>query len=100
MRPELDGAGEWPCSLQGAAPAGGSTPRPHPQALYLYPGSMRFRCTWQAVGDALSGVLLVEAALRILGWTLSDWAATYADLPSRQLKVGQWLLIHGYDTKP
>ena len=49
---------------------------------------MRSRCTWQAVGDALSGVLLVEAALRILGWTLSDWAATYADLPSRQLKVG------------
>ena len=41
----------------------------------------------QAVGDALSGVLLVEAGLRVLGWTMSDWAGTYTDLPSRQLKV-------------
>ena len=50
--------------------------------------SDRFALHWaQAVGDALSGVLLVEAALRILGWSLPDWAATYADLPSRQLKV-------------
>ena len=46
----------------------------------------------QAVGDALSGVLLVEGALRILGWTLSDWAATYTDIPSRQLKVTVSLL--------
>ena len=41
----------------------------------------------QAVGDALSGVLLVEAALRRRRWGLSEWAALYADLPSRQLKV-------------
>ncbi len=41
----------------------------------------------QAVGDALSGVLLVEAALRRRGWGLSDWAKLYTDLPSRQLKV-------------
>ena len=42
------------------------------------------------MGDALSGVLLVEAALRILGWTLAEWAATYADLPSRQLKLSPY----------
>lgn len=41
----------------------------------------------QAVGDALSGILLVEAALRRRSWGLSDWAKLYADLPSRQLKV-------------
>jgi phosphoacetylglucosamine mutase len=36
----------------------------------------------QAVGCALSGLLLVDAALRCLGWTGADWAAMYADLPS------------------
>ena len=41
----------------------------------------------QAVGDALSGILLVEAALRRRQWGLSDWANLYIDLPSRQLKV-------------
>ncbi len=41
----------------------------------------------QAVGDALSGVLLVEAALRRKRWGLDQWAALYTDLPSRQLKA-------------
>jgi hypothetical protein len=41
----------------------------------------------QAVGDAISGILLVEVALRRRGWGLPDWAALYADLPSRQSKV-------------
>lgn len=41
----------------------------------------------QAVGDAISGILLVEAALRRRGWGLADWAALYHDLPSRQSKV-------------
>ena len=43
----------------------------------------------QAVGDALSGILLVEAALQSRGWGLTQWAALYADLPSRQLKARQ-----------
>jgi phosphoacetylglucosamine mutase len=41
----------------------------------------------QAVGDALSDLLLVDAILQIQGWTLSDWDAIYTDLPSRQCKV-------------
>ena len=41
----------------------------------------------QAVGDALSGLLLVEAALRRRGWGLAEWGALYGDLPSRQLKA-------------
>jgi len=41
----------------------------------------------QAVGDALSGVLVVEAVLAHREWGLADWAALYTDLPSRQLKV-------------
>ncbi|KAJ0051361.1 hypothetical protein Pint_01158 [Pistacia integerrima] len=41
----------------------------------------------QAVGDALSGLLLVEAILRHMGWSIHKWNALYRDLPSRQLKV-------------
>lgn len=42
----------------------------------------------QAVGDAISGVLLVEASLRRrVVPDLGVWAALYDDLPSRQAKV-------------
>ncbi|XP_074317816.1 phosphoacetylglucosamine mutase [Silene latifolia] len=41
----------------------------------------------QAVGDALSGLLLVEAVLRHTGWSIQKWNELYTDLPSRQLKV-------------
>ncbi|KAL0038851.1 hypothetical protein WJX79_010662 [Trebouxia sp. C0005] len=41
----------------------------------------------QAVGDALSGVLMVEAALRRRQWDLQEWGHLYQDLPSRQTKV-------------
>lgn len=41
----------------------------------------------QAVGDALSGVLMVEAGLRRQQWGLQQWAGLYQDLPSRQTKV-------------
>ncbi|KAI3690919.1 hypothetical protein L2E82_49132 [Cichorium intybus] len=41
----------------------------------------------QAVGDALSGLLLVEAILQHMGWSVDTWNQLYHDLPSRQLKV-------------
>jgi len=41
----------------------------------------------QAVGDALSGVLLVEVILQHLGWSIEKWNELYKDLPSRQIKV-------------
>ncbi|XP_047338593.1 phosphoacetylglucosamine mutase [Impatiens glandulifera] len=41
----------------------------------------------QAVGDALSGLLLVEAILLHMGWSIHRWNELYQDLPSRQLKV-------------
>jgi phosphoacetylglucosamine mutase len=41
----------------------------------------------QAVGDAISGILLVEACLLRRGWGLGEWGALYCDLPSRQLKL-------------
>lgn len=41
----------------------------------------------QAVGDALSGMLLVEAILQHMGWSINQWNELYRDLPSRQLKV-------------
>ncbi|GJY96264.1 hypothetical protein Tco_0512625 [Tanacetum coccineum] len=40
----------------------------------------------QAVGDALSGLLLVEAILQHMGWPVDKWNELYHDLPSRQLK--------------
>ncbi|XP_027360690.1 phosphoacetylglucosamine mutase isoform X2 [Abrus precatorius] len=41
----------------------------------------------QAVGDALSGLLLVEVILQHMGWSIQRWNELYHDLPSRQLKV-------------
>ncbi|KAG2375840.1 Phosphoacetylglucosamine mutase [Vigna angularis] len=41
----------------------------------------------QAVGDALSGLLLVEVILQYMGWSVHRWNELYHDLPSRQLKV-------------
>ena len=40
-----------------------------------------------AVGDALSGILVVEAILLAKGWGLDEWGEMYADLPSKQVKV-------------
>ncbi|KAF3431725.1 hypothetical protein FNV43_RR26460 [Rhamnella rubrinervis] len=67
---------------------------------YLHEKSSKFRTTEccfgtiaisklinQAVGDALSGMLLVEAILRYMGWSIHRWNELYHDLPSRQLKV-------------
>ncbi|KAL4911573.1 hypothetical protein BDW74DRAFT_143205 [Aspergillus multicolor] len=41
----------------------------------------------QAVGDALSDLLLVETILAHKGWTPTEWLATYTDLPSRLVRV-------------
>jgi phosphoacetylglucosamine mutase len=41
----------------------------------------------QAVGDAISDLLLVEAILSIYKWDLPDWSDMYTDLPSRQGKI-------------
>jgi phosphoacetylglucosamine mutase len=41
----------------------------------------------QAVGDALSDMLLVEAILAHKGWTTKEWLGTYTDLPSRLVRV-------------
>eukprot|EP01084_Bolivina_argentea_P286925 492284_1 len=41
----------------------------------------------QAVGDALSDLLLVEAVLLLRGWDVVDWLSMYNDLPSCQAKL-------------
>jgi phosphoacetylglucosamine mutase len=41
----------------------------------------------QAVGDALSDALFVEAVLCVKGWGVDEWDAVYSDLPSRQAKL-------------
>lgn len=41
----------------------------------------------QAIGDALSDALFVEAVLALKGWTVQQWDGIYADLPSRQKKL-------------
>jgi phosphoacetylglucosamine mutase len=41
----------------------------------------------QAVGDALSDMLLVEVILSYKSWGPPEWITTYTDLPSRLVKV-------------
>jgi phosphoacetylglucosamine mutase len=41
----------------------------------------------QAVGDALSDILLVEVILAHKNWNLENWLATYSDLPNRLVRV-------------
>lgn len=41
----------------------------------------------QAVGDALSDLLVVDAILHLKGWNLKQWNQLYADLPSRMTKL-------------
>ena len=41
----------------------------------------------QAVGDALSDLLLVDAILQLKQWDIQRWNQLYTDLPSRQCKV-------------
>ncbi|BDD60682.1 hypothetical protein MAP00_005783 [Monascus purpureus] len=55
----------------------------------------------QAVGDALSDMLLVEAILAHKNWTPQEWLATYTDLPSRlvRVEVGDRSLFKAYDAE-
>ncbi|KAI9757932.1 MAG: hypothetical protein M4579_003268 [Chaenotheca gracillima] len=41
----------------------------------------------QAVGDALSDLLLVEVILAHKSWTPKEWDSTYSDLPNRLVRV-------------
>ena len=41
----------------------------------------------QAVGDALSDLLLVEVVLAHKNWTTQEWLSTYTDLPNKLAKV-------------
>jgi phosphoacetylglucosamine mutase len=41
----------------------------------------------EAVGDAISIMLAVEAILRLLDWSCLEWFGMYSDLPQRQIKV-------------
>lgn len=65
-----------------AAAVGGSAPALALRRLYASTLLIN-----QAIGDALSDSMFVEAALAVLGWTVQDWDAVYEDLPSRQTKL-------------
>uniref|UniRef100_A0A8C9TQ44 Phosphoacetylglucosamine mutase n=1 Tax=Scleropages formosus TaxID=113540 RepID=A0A8C9TQ44_SCLFO len=41
----------------------------------------------QAVGDAISDMLLVEGVLAVQGLSVQQWDAIYSDLPNRQRKI-------------
>lgn len=56
----------------------------HHAALRLLAASQLIN---QAVGDALSGMLLVEAVLQHKRWSFQNWCDIYTDLPSKQLKA-------------
>lgn len=55
----------------------------------------------QAVGDALSDMLLVEAILAHKNWSPKEWLATYTDLPSRlvRIEVNDRSLFKAYDAE-
>ncbi|KAJ8920194.1 hypothetical protein NQ315_011855 [Exocentrus adspersus] len=42
---------------------------------------------FEANGDAIADMLLVETILHDKGWNISDWEACYTDLPNRLMKV-------------
>uniref|UniRef100_T1K320 Uncharacterized protein n=1 Tax=Tetranychus urticae TaxID=32264 RepID=T1K320_TETUR len=44
-------------------------------------------CFYQATGNAISDLLLVEAILRAKDWNIEDWDAIYETSPSRLLKL-------------
>lgn len=71
----------------GGAQAAAAPGQPPERALALRRLAALAEVMNPAVGDALSGVLAVEAVLRLRGWGLDEWDALYSDLPSRQLKV-------------
>lgn len=52
------------------------------QCLYKFSRLMN-----QTVGDGISDMLCIEAALAILNWKLEDWNNLYTDLPNKQVKV-------------
>eukprot|EP00958_Prasinococcus_capsulatus_P001751 scaffold154_cov373-Prasinococcus_capsulatus_cf.AAC.13 len=52
----------------------------------------------QSVGDALSGILLVEAILALKGWGIRDWDGQYENIPSKQLKVRRGVGKAWHDT--
>ena len=74
--------------LLGAADAAAGSADAAAAAAGLRVAALANACN-QAVGDALSGVLLVDAALRGLGWGWEAWAGLYADLPSRMARRGR-----------
>lgn len=41
----------------------------------------------EAVGDAISDMLLVETILHDKGWDIKQWESCYVDLPNKLLKV-------------
>ena len=76
-------------SHDNSAAASTATSRPQPNVYIAY---QRLKILTslinQAVGDAISDLLLIDAILYIKDWTLHDWyASLYTNLPSRQMKV-------------
>ena len=41
----------------------------------------------EAVGDAISDMLVVESILQAKGWSVVDWSQAYTNLPNRHMKV-------------
>ena len=54
----------------------------------------------QAVGDALSDLLMTEVILLAKGWSAADWDALYTELPNRMRKVTvrliHYLSVHAH----
>lgn len=77
-------APQHPAPASDASGAAGRAPTPDPRAAAARSLLSLAQLINQAVGDALSNLLLVLLALRRRGWGLAQWAELYSDLPSRQ----------------
>jgi phosphoacetylglucosamine mutase len=73
------------CCAAAAAAAAAACVCPTPQLTIVQLLAVS-RLMNQAVGDAISGLLLCDVVLRT-GHSLQEWVQLYTDLPSRQLKL-------------
>jgi hypothetical protein len=82
----------WACSSpsthQNLRPNNPALHPPHAHARRAPPTTRPLgSVTLQAVGDALSDLLMVDAILRRKRWGFAHWDGLYTDLPSRQTKL-------------
>jgi phosphoacetylglucosamine mutase len=84
---EANGHGTVLFSPKAVKELGRHEPQSPAQATALQTLQALLQLINQAVGDALSDLLLVEVILAHKGWSMKEWLGTYVDLPNRLVRV-------------